>query len=330
MILTAARRHGPVLCKLLVSVWGLALGGCINLGPPVPEPGQLPGSAQFVLNPVPFHPQDEYQCGPAALASTLNAAGIRVTPEELVGRIYLPERKGSLQTEILATTRSYERLAYVIKPDLTQLLSEVVATRPVLVLLNLGVRSWPIWHYAVVVGYDGPEQQLILHSGTTANQRMSISAFNRKWAWAGQWGMLALRADELPASADLDTYMTAAASMEAVGRPDAARLAYRTAQQRWPTSAWPWLGIANLAYANHDLEGARAAYRQALALEPRNVAARNNLAETLKDSGCLTAARFELEQALQAARGSNLEIQIAESLQQLPASPTADAAQCQQ
>lgn len=328
--MSATARRPGLLCKLLVSTGLLALGGCISLSPPLPDPDQLPGSANTVLNPVSFFAQDEYQCGPAALASTLRATGIDVTPEELVGRIYLPERKGSLQTEILATTRSYERLAYVIKPDLESLLSEVAAARPVLVLLNLGVRSWPIWHYAVVVGYDGPAQQLMLHSGTTANQRMDISTFNRRWAWAGQWGMLALRTDELPASADLNAYMTAAASMEAVGKHDAALLAYRTAQQQWPASSWPWLGMANLAYANQDLTGARTAYRQALQLDPANVAARNNFAEALKDSGCFTAARIELEQALQTARGTNLETRITDSLQQLSTSRSDDTAQCQQ
>ena len=87
------------------------------------------------------------------------------------------------------------------------------------------MRPWPIWHYAVV-DETGPAQQLILYSGTTANRHMSIGSFSRKWSWAGQWGMLALRADQLPATADLDTYMTAATSMEAIGKQDTARIAH--------------------------------------------------------------------------------------------------------
>jgi len=33
------------------------------------------------LREVPFFPQEEFQCGPAALATVLAASGVKVTPE---------------------------------------------------------------------------------------------------------------------------------------------------------------------------------------------------------------------------------------------------------
>ena len=57
------------------------------------------------LKEVPFFPQEAYQCGPAALATVLVAAGASVTPEALAPQAYLPERHGSLQLELVAATR---------------------------------------------------------------------------------------------------------------------------------------------------------------------------------------------------------------------------------
>ena len=114
---------------------------------------------------VPFFPQQQYQCGPAALAMAISATGAEVTPEELVPQVYLPQRKGSLQAEMLAATRRNGLLAYRLTPELSDLLTEVAAETPVIVLQNLGLSWYPVWHYAVVVGYDLDQQQIILRSG---------------------------------------------------------------------------------------------------------------------------------------------------------------------
>lgn len=66
----------------------------------------------------PFYPQSRYQCGPAALATVLNHAGVDVGPVDLVGQVYAPSRRGTFQVEMLAATRRHGRLAYVIPPDL--------------------------------------------------------------------------------------------------------------------------------------------------------------------------------------------------------------------
>ena len=70
--------------------------------------GLPPGIPEKVeLAETPFFSQQRYQCGPAALATVLNAAGVKVTDEELVPEVYLPTREGSLQVEMLAATRRH-------------------------------------------------------------------------------------------------------------------------------------------------------------------------------------------------------------------------------
>ncbi|HJU50574.1 MAG TPA: hypothetical protein VJ575_07595, partial [Pseudogulbenkiania sp.] len=47
---------------------------------------------QVELTDTPFFPQEQYQCGPAALATVLTASGKTVAPEELTSQVYVPAR----------------------------------------------------------------------------------------------------------------------------------------------------------------------------------------------------------------------------------------------
>ena len=93
----------------------LMLGGCAS----TPQSRQIqtgwPGSLPLVveLEDTPFYPQTQYQCGPAALATVLQYYGVDTTPDELSGQVYIPERKGSLQIEMIAAARQQGMLPYL-------------------------------------------------------------------------------------------------------------------------------------------------------------------------------------------------------------------------
>ena len=70
------------------------------------------------LTAVPFFPQEEYQCGPAALATVLNWSGVSVTPTELAPQVYLPERQGSLQLALIGAARRHGRIPSLFHPPL--------------------------------------------------------------------------------------------------------------------------------------------------------------------------------------------------------------------
>ena len=150
--------------------------------------------AQVELTATPFHPQTEHQCGPAALATVLGAAGHAVDPAALAAEVYLPGREGSLQPELVAAVRARGLLAYEVGPSLSDLLAEVASGRPVLVLQQLGAGPWPYWHYAVVIGYDKARGQVLLRSGTDARLGLRASLFESTWDRGGRWGLVAARA----------------------------------------------------------------------------------------------------------------------------------------
>jgi tetratricopeptide (TPR) repeat protein len=303
----------------------LALGGC-TLNPPRFAPAETAGlPAQAELTQVPFFPQEKYQCGPAALATVLQASGIETSPEELVTEVYLPGRKGSLQVELVAAARTRDRIAYPVTQDLPSLLRQIAADTPVLVMENLGVKLVPIWHYAVVVGYDLEAGTLVLRSGTKQRRVVGMRRFMSTWNRAQRWGLAVLEPDRLPAEAQPDRYVAAAAGLEAVGRLDAAKQAYVRAHEQWPDSVWPQLGLANLSYRRGELQAAENGYLAALALDPRNVVAHNNLAEILSDRGCATQARAHVDRAAALAKGTALETAVATTAQHV-ASATASGA----
>ncbi|TVP53451.1 MAG: hypothetical protein EA349_13665, partial [Halomonadaceae bacterium] len=79
---------------------------------PAPDEG-TPSAVE--LRDTSFHPQQAYQCGPAALATLLQSSGVRdADPDTLKNQVYLPDRQGSLQTELLAATRRADRVPYLL------------------------------------------------------------------------------------------------------------------------------------------------------------------------------------------------------------------------
>jgi tetratricopeptide (TPR) repeat protein len=268
----------------------LALFGCTS-APQLP-----PGLSVAELTAVPFFPQTEYQCGPAALATVLKHAGAEVDADSLVPEVYAPGLRGSLQAELLGATRRHGFVPYVIEPNAGALAAELAARRPVLVLQNLGVERVPVWHYAVVVGLSGDE--VVLRSGTQERRIESSSRFLREWQRGSNWGFVALKPGELPATDSAGAYIRALAGAEPMVGAAAAERSYRAALERWPSDELVLFASAGQRHAAGDLSEATLLYRRLLVAAPRNAAARNNLANVLAERGCRAEALAEAHAAL--------------------------------
>jgi tetratricopeptide (TPR) repeat protein len=263
----------------------LSLAGCAT-----PQLQALLGSDSAVALPqkveleaVPFYAQDDYQCGPASLAMVLEAGGKPIQPEALRPQVYLPDRQGSLQVEMLAATRRNGFVAVELNPKLSDLLAEIAAGNPAVVLQNLALDWVPAWHYAVAIGYDLSEQRIVLRSGTERRLDMPLSTFERTWQRSGYWAMLALPPGRFPASVRPADYLAAVTRLEKAGPPEPAHAAYEAALARWPDHFTALMGAGNTAYRAGDFEGAERTFRRATVVYPQSAAAHNNLAQTLAD-----------------------------------------------
>jgi tetratricopeptide (TPR) repeat protein len=282
--MTFRARRGAWL--LWLSCAAFFLSGCAGHSIK-PETESL--APRFIIRGVPFYPQEAYQCGPAAMAMALGWAGLQLRPKDLVDEVYTPARKGSLQPDMMAAARRHGRIAYEIS-GMKALLAEVAAGHPVIVLQNLGLSWYPVWHYALVIGYDAGRETVFLHSGTTANRSMSARVFYNTWKRSNFWGLLVLRPTQLPATANETRFVAAVYGLEKARQWLAAVTGYQTALSRWPQSLPAAMGLGNSFYALGDLASAETAFRDAARRHPDSGAAFNNLAQVLFEQGALDAA----------------------------------------
>jgi tetratricopeptide (TPR) repeat protein len=239
-------------------------------------PGQFATPA--LISSLPFFPQDEYICAPAALATVLVASGVNVSPEALVPMVYVPLRQGSFQVEMVAAARSFDRLAYQIPPTLDALFAEISMGHPVLVLQNQGLSWYPRWHFTVVRGFDIKRRRVILNSGEIENYEMRLPVFERTWERSQRWAVVVLEPGTIPSSAEALPYFNAVVAMEQNSSPDQAGPAYLAGLERWPNNRELMMGYANMLYSTNRIVEAGAHFELVIAQYPDYAPAYNNLA----------------------------------------------------
>jgi tetratricopeptide (TPR) repeat protein len=286
--------------RLLLAAAVFTLAGCTTLIPQTVAlrtdwPAGVP--QQVELAQVPFFPQDDYQCGPAALAMAMKYAGAPVRPEALVDEVWLPARKGSLQLEMLAAPRRHGLVGYRLAASYPDLLREVAAGRPVIVLQDVGLMPWPEWHYAVVNGFDYSTGTLYLRSGSNPRQEMPFSYFERTWLAGKYWAMVVTPPEDIPATATESRWMEALLGLARGGDNETTVRAYRAALKRWPDSLPAAVGLANHLHERGSLQEAAGVLRTALQKSPSSVILLNNLAQTLSDQGQNTEALAVIRKA---------------------------------
>lgn len=280
------------------------LSGCGVLAPQTQavlaqSPQGLPPRAEILE--IPYFAQTEHHCGPAALAMALGSTGLKITPEQLADQVYLPGRQGSLQVEMLAATRRNGLVAYVLEPYLEDVLFEVATGTPVITLENYGAPYFPVWHYAVAIGFDLQRREVIRHSGALERKALPLSVFEYFWRQGyrgGRWAMVAVPPERVPATATEQRYAEAVAALEKTGHTRGAATAYEALLKRWPDNLIALMGRGNTAHAQGNLALAEASFRQAAMRHTTSAAAFNNLAQTLLDRGKLDEARVNAEYAV--------------------------------
>jgi len=191
----------------------------------------------------------------------------------------------------MAAARRHGAVAYQLSPTLKDLLREIAAGTPVVILQNLAFGWYPVWHYAVAIGYDLDSAEIILRSGLERRKLLPMSTFEYTWARSGYWAMVAMPPGMIPETAEEIPFIAAVSAAEKFMGPERALAEYRAALKRWPENLTAQIGAGNSAYRLHDLDQAEKAFRLAAQGHPDSVAAYNNLAQTLADQARYEEAR---------------------------------------
>jgi len=284
-----------------LTVLALGAGGCVTV------PDWQPGEREPVeLLDVPFVAQTTDQCGPASLSMLLTSSGVNAPVDALRERVYLPAREGSLQVELLSATREAGRVALVVQPTPDDLLAHLDEGRAVLVLQDLRVAWRSRWHYAVVVGYLPEEQAFVLRSGPKERLLVQRQAFLKSWQRGHNWGMVALRPSDIPSNAVEHDYLRAVAAFETASSQQMAFDAYAAALKRWPDSVGARFGMANMLYAQNDLQLALPLFVSIVNEYPNYLSATNNLALLYRDLGQQQHALDTIDAAIMRGEQSDL------------------------
>jgi predicted double-glycine peptidase len=167
-------------CFHIISVLILLSSGCVSLG--VAPEARKQGALRVIRN-VPFFPQEDYQCGPASLASLLNYRGVSVTPDEVAETIYSRSAKGTLNMDMILYAQSRGLEASQYSGGLDDLREKIDSDQPLIVLVDYGFSVLQANHFMVVIGYG--EGGVVANSGREEKKYIPMSDFLKSWKKTG-------------------------------------------------------------------------------------------------------------------------------------------------
>ncbi|CAG0964230.1 hypothetical protein GPROT1_01050 [Gammaproteobacteria bacterium] len=170
-----------ILEKVLpVLVFAALLAGCAGQHVPLRAPGAGP-----YVEGVPFFPQDEYMCGPAALASVIGFYGASSGMDDVAREVYSSKLKGTLPMDLLIYAKGKGFEAKYYRGNLAGLKESLENGAPLILFLNLGYDFYPVGHYVVAVGMDEAAGVVFAHSGTNRERAFTITELEKSWSKTG-------------------------------------------------------------------------------------------------------------------------------------------------
>ncbi|WXL23966.1 peptidase C39 family protein [Ectopseudomonas mendocina] len=210
----------------------LVLSVACSSGPQLkPETGSLPERVELV--DVPFFYLNDPSGGDSALAALLNHHSVLTTPGVVKQRLSDLAGGQEPRKALAVVAGSYDQVVYPLATSLDALIQQVAGGFPVLVQLDKTF-SGPGGEFALLVGYDQRERTVVLRRGNVRRLHMRLSDFDEAWAEAGRWAVVILPANNLPAQADRETWMSALRELQMQGRDLAVQRGVSAARAHWP------------------------------------------------------------------------------------------------
>lgn len=167
-----------ILCLLAVSCSGPGRGALLK------DISADPSAGSYIKG-VPFFPQNEYMCGPAALASVIGYWGGKGGMKDVAKEVYEEKLKGTLPLDLFLYAKEKGFDAVYYKGSLADLKEKIDGGVPLILFLNLGYETYPVGHYIVVVGYSERSKAVMAHSATTEEEVFTYDDLLESWSKTG-------------------------------------------------------------------------------------------------------------------------------------------------
>lgn len=150
----------------------------------------------IIIENVPFYPQKEFQCGPAALASVLNFWGLSITPDEIAKEIFSKSARGTLTIDMLLYANKKGLFSAQYKGGWEDLKEKINRGYPLIVLVDYGIKPFfQANHFMVIIGYN--EKGVIANSEKKENLFIEKEEFLELWEKTDYWTLL-IKGSEIP------------------------------------------------------------------------------------------------------------------------------------
>jgi predicted double-glycine peptidase len=176
------RTHTPFMLAML-----LYLAGCATFTEILPSDART-------IDQFPYFQQEDFQCGPAALATvinywyTKNKSNKRLSVETIVGKIYSPSAKGVLGLDLEAYARKLGFNAVQSSGTIEEIKSSIDAKIPVIILVDYGGAFHQQNHFMVAKGYT--HDCIVFNSGRRENLLIPIETLQRIWKKTNFWALI--------------------------------------------------------------------------------------------------------------------------------------------
>jgi ABC-type bacteriocin/lantibiotic exporter with double-glycine peptidase domain len=175
----------------------VAAGTMMSCAVPVGTPHTpLPYKSEARHLAVPFFPEDSDQCGSVALASILAYWGKPAQPGHLRDELYLPAIRGSLPLDLLTAAKARGLDATSYRGNLSNVISEIDAGHPLIVLLDSGHWIFSQGHFLVITGYDALREGVYVHSGMNADLFLPYERLLNPWNKTNRWTLRVIPANQ--------------------------------------------------------------------------------------------------------------------------------------
>lgn len=144
-----------------------------------------------LLSGIPFYRQDDFQCGPAALATVVNywrartGLGNPVTPESIAQEIYSPTAKGVLGIDLEIYGKRHGFSASQHAGNLSDLKKSIDQGIPPIIMVDYGLLSIQLNHFLVITGYTA--NGVLANTGREENQLIGERRLESIWKKTGYW-----------------------------------------------------------------------------------------------------------------------------------------------
>ena len=150
-----------------------------------------PPKGSTILPDIPFFKQEDYQCGPAVLATVIDywykrtGKGIWITPDQIVSDIYSPTARGVLGIDLEIYSRKVGFRGRQFAGSVKDLIGAVDQGTPPIILVDYGLGFYQQGHFMVVTGYGSAG--VIVNSGPDQNRFIPEKDLDRIWKKTGYW-----------------------------------------------------------------------------------------------------------------------------------------------